>query len=138
MSEPLKFVFDECLGRPIVEAIARLVEFHPAKPVVKHLLELFPVTQPDAEWIPKLANDGYIVISTDRGKSNFGAKLPHVCRESGAIHVLISAALHKRKQFEKARAVLAVWTDLMALDLAEPGSRFVLSAGKTHVELLKK
>ena len=42
-----------------------------------------------------------------------GAKLPRVCKELGVRHVLIGGKLNSLPQFEKARAVVSVWSDLV-------------------------
>lgn len=122
----LKLLFDENFGRPLVQALAGLLAFHPDKPEVKHVLDFYAAGESDDVWIPQIAKGGWIVVSGDRAKQYGGPKLPLVCAACGVTHVLIGGALHHWKQFDKARAVLAVWPDLALLPAAPPGTRYDL------------
>jgi hypothetical protein len=121
----MKLLFDENFGRPLLEALKTLVAFSRERPEVRHILELQRAGAKDSEWVPLLATDGWIVLTCDRGKSA-GPKLPQLCRVYGITHVLISGALHNSPQFEKARAVLAVWPELLALADEPKGERYSL------------
>lgn len=133
MKRPLKLLFDENFGKPFVDKLAPLLGEFPETPVIKHVLDYFQSGSSDAEWIPQVAREDFIVISFDRGRRYGGPKLPQICAEYGVTHVLVSGKLNQRKQADKIRAIMEVWTDLAALADAPPGSRYLLrltSAGR--------
>ncbi len=72
-----------------------------------------------------MSSGGWLVITCDRGKTS-GPKLPQLCRAAGLTHILVSGTLHGKPQFEKARAVLVVWHDLVTADAESKGARFSL------------
>lgn len=122
MNEPPKFLFDECLGRPITEVLRRFVGLHRHQVGIIHLLDKFPAGTHDDVWIPVIAKEGWIIVSADRGKSS-GPKLPSVCAKLGVRHILYSPRAASLPQFEKARAFLRVWRDAVNLWEANPGTR---------------
>lgn len=121
----MKLLFDENFGRPLVDALKGLMSFAREKPEISHILALQQPGVKDSEWIPRLADDKWIVLTGDRGKSA-GPKLPQLCRAYGITHVLLSGSLQSSPQFEKARAVIGVWPALLALPDAPAGTRFAL------------
>ena len=126
MSSPAKLLFDENFGGPIVDALKRLVHFQREPPEVRGIREFVSSGTHDEEWVQKLANEGWIVVSADRGKQCGGAKLPQVCAEHGVTHVLLSNSVHELPQFEKMRAILSVWDQLCQLVTADKGTRYRL------------
>jgi hypothetical protein len=139
VTRKLKLLFDECLGKPVVEKLGELLTRLVEEPVeLRHLLDLQPPGTKDQIWVPKIAGGDWIVISTDRGKKNKGAKLPLVCQRFGVTHVLFSAAVHRRTSREKIEAILEVWPDLAKVADAPRGSRYLLMltpAGKAKLVL---
>lgn len=129
MSAQLKFLFDENFGGPLVKAMgAFLLAYH--EPVeVKHVLDFQGEGETDDKWVPRLAVEDWIVVSCDRGKQFGGPKLPALCQHFKVTHVLVSGTLHRKKQFEKARAVITVWPELVKLPAALRGTRYSLRMG---------
>ena len=127
MSADLSIMFDENIGRPLVTALARLLAFdRKHNPSVQHLLDYVGRHGEDDDvWIPKLVAGDWIVVTADLGR-RAGVKLPRICRESGVRHVLISGTLHNARQFQKARAIVMVWPDLVQVASAPRGARFKL------------
>ena len=135
MSDPAKLLFDENLGRPLVKAMAGLAVFHPDKPKLSHLLDICQGGK-DEDWIPLIAADNWIIVSFDRGRRYGGQKLPDICKHLKVTHVLAGPSVMKEKQFDKARIILSVMSELTKLSEAEKGSRFLLRyrSGKGYVE----
>jgi hypothetical protein len=80
---------------------------------------------PDDVWLERVASEDWVIISSDRGKKYGGPKLPRFCEELSITHILISASLHQEKQFEKARAIVYLFPELIEIATAqERGSRF--------------
>lgn len=124
-----KFLFDENTGAPFVEALRRMVVLDKRHSVdIEHTNALFGRGAKDPEWIPKVVSGEWIVISEDRGKnSHRGDKLPVICMEHKVTHVLVLPSLLRNGgQFEKMRALLAVWPALLDLRNARRGSRYKL------------
>jgi hypothetical protein len=134
---PLKLLFDENFGKPIITALGSLLYFHPEQPIVRHLLEHFPSGTPDLEWIPKIATEGWVVVSCDRGKRCGGAKLPTLCAEFKATHILLTASILNLKQFEKARIVITLWPEIAGAADAPAGTRFQLRILNGRPSLVK-
>lgn len=131
MTRPLKLLFDENFGKPFVDKLAPLLGGFPETPVIKHVLDYFQSGSSDAEWIPRIAQERFIVISFDRGRKYGGPKLPQICAEHDVTHVLVSGKLNQRKQADKIRAIMEVWPDLAALANAPRGSRYLLRLTST-------
>ena len=125
-------LFDENFGKPIVEALARLMAFHPDRPRVEHLIN-FERREgaKDEEWIPKAAEGDWVIVTCDRG-AHGASKLPRICRQYKVTHVLLVGRLVHRQQFERIRAILVVWPGLIMATDKPPGSRFKLKATAGH------
>jgi hypothetical protein len=127
-----RFLFDECLGKPIVEPLARLISMGKGeKPGVAHILDFTGMGTRDEDWIPRIARDGWTVITQDGGRTPNklrGKKLPRLCAEYAVTHVILSPAICQRYAFEKFLTVLSVWYQLidMADDPANRGNRYAL------------
>jgi hypothetical protein len=116
---PVRFFFDECLSKPIVECdLARSLKLYGSDAQVVHLLTKFSQGCKDPEWIPALAHEtGWVVITCDQGKnSKKSEKLPEICRAFGVTHVTISRGLHKRNMYYKSLAIMSLWGKLLALE----------------------
>ena len=121
-----KFLFDECLGKPLMELLHQLVS---SECEFLHICDFFASGTPDAVWIPEIAKaGGYIVITADAGKNpkKKERKLPDLCAEYKVTHVIMSAKLHEQKGQEKVAALASVWDEIDALEKEPPGSRFRL------------
>lgn len=124
-AEPPKFLFDECLGKPLTEAMRKLVGFHRHQVGVMHVFDRFPPGTHDEVWVPAIAQENWIIVSVDRGRSP-GPKLPRICSDFGVRHILLAPSAACLPQFEKARAFLRVWRDALNLAHAPAGTRAVL------------
>jgi hypothetical protein len=125
VSEPPKFLFDECVGKPLTEALRGLIAFHRHQVGIMHLLDRFPSGTHDDVWVPKIAEEDWIVVSVDRGKLP-GPKLPVLCAGLGVRHILFAPSAARLPQFEKGRAFLRVWRDAINLAQAPAGTRATL------------
>jgi hypothetical protein len=131
----LKILFDECLGKPMMEELKQ--QLLPDDPLFAHLTDFFSSGTPDSEWIPKLAKDGWIVISTDGAKKkNRGGKLPEICKSMGITHIIMSPTLHKRNSRDKIAAIALVWEQIKEAGKATPGTRFNLQFRVSNVGVL--
>lgn len=128
MNEAIRFFFDECLSRPVVESdLHRSLKLYGSTSEIAHLLTKFGSGGvKDQEWVPVLAREtGWIVITADQGlQSKKSEKLPLICRAFGVTHVMLSRGLHKRNSFYKALAITTLWERLHALSDEPRGSGF--------------
>lgn len=124
----MKLLLDENISRPAALALQNLVSKTKEPAEVRHLLETCPMGILDPEWLPKFQNqkNPWLIVTADLGKRSGGQRLPDICNKLRIRHVLISGKLHQRKQFDKMRAIMAVWPALKAAFESEPGSRFKL------------
>jgi hypothetical protein len=136
---PARLLFDiNVCGKPSVDDIARLLADNNAQPneiaEVIHVIDfqkrlgLGEEGVWDEKWVPQAAQDGWTIVASDRGKGGLskGRKLPQLCLEHGATHVLLGAAVHKRKRFAKLITILSVWHELVEIASASPGARYML------------
>lgn len=125
MSTPAKFLFDECLGEPMMKKLQEMVS---GSPHFKHLREIFEQKTPDSEWIPEIAREGgWVVITSDNAKrSNRGGKLPRLCKEHKVTHILFSPALHSKRADEKLAALVLMWAQIAEVHKEPPGTGFKL------------
>ncbi len=78
-----RFLLDECLGKPIIEPLSKLIGMGKGeKPEVRHVLEFTAMGTRDEVWIPQIAREGWTVITVDGGRTpnkQRGEKLPRLC-----------------------------------------------------------
>jgi hypothetical protein len=76
-----KFLFDECIGRPLVERLRTFLQVGDDE--IVSILDRQKEGVLDEDWVPEIAADGcWVVVSADRGRlASKGAKLPRLCRE---------------------------------------------------------
>ena len=130
MTQPIRFLFDECVSRPVVETqIAESLLLYGAEASVAHFLGKYSRGVKDRVWIPEIAEEGgWIVVSMDRGQhSRKSERLPIICRAFRVTHVTLSAGLEKRTMHYRATAVAACWPELIAAASHPPGTGFNLS-----------
>ena len=139
MIDPIRFLFDaSAIGKPAVEHLARVLELDKIEPKaeVKHLLHFEKPDEWDENWIPRVAQGGWIVIAGDRGTRGGilkGEALPRVCFNNGVSHVLLSRRIGSRKTWDKLRTILFVWKELIAVGSYPKGSRFMLEPSGTDL-----
>jgi hypothetical protein len=139
MSDPIRVLFDENIGKPIACAIAQLLAFYRPAPEVMHLIDFEGREgSDDRQWIPKLSEGGWIVVSGDMGRKKRDARLPAICRIAGITHFLFSGTLHNSKQFEKARAIIALWPKIVDGAVGPKGRRYAIQKGDQHPVLVAK
>jgi hypothetical protein len=112
LNQPLKLLFDECLGKPLLKDIAALLSWENPPPTIHHLLDYFSSRTHDDIWIPKVVDGGWVIITSDQGKQSNRAKLPQICLEYKITHILMSSSLLHRKQNQKANAIVAAWEEI--------------------------
>jgi hypothetical protein len=141
----VKLVFDATFGQPWVVNLRGIFHSHPRpQPTLLHLSDIIAEDEKDDPiWIPKLTKIGCVVVSADRGKhSGPFERLPRICSECGVTHILFSARMHhKASGFERARAIIVLWHDIVAACKGAPGSRYLIQATDgsfTRFALVKK
>jgi len=125
-----KYLFDECALSARSAIVEHKLRFH------DHGEGIW-----DEVWIPEAAEEGWIVISADRGRKGGrkkGEKLPRVCRNYGVTHVLMSGGMMKRRQFDKVLSILSVWYDLLDTAAAPPGTQFMLEPSSRGRAILRR
>lgn len=130
MTQPIRFLFDECISRPAVETqVRQSLALYGAQATVAHFLGKYPMGTKDRVWIPEIAQEGgWIIVSMDRGRhSRKSERLPVICRAFRVTHVMLSPGLEKRNTYYRVLAVESCWQDLIAAGCAPPGTGFVLA-----------
>lgn len=134
-----RLLFDENFGKPLIAALKQLAIVCREPTEISHILDFYLEGEaPDDIWIPRLQED-WIIISADRARRCGGPKLPELCKAFGRTHVLLSKTLHHMKQFQKTRAIIGVWPELLKLANVPRGSCYSLrkagSSGNTILVL---
>ncbi|WP_020470531.1 PIN-like domain-containing protein [Zavarzinella formosa] len=122
MNAPPRFLFDECVGKPLMLALEREVgsqfEF-------VHLCDYFRAGIPDNEWIPQAAGGNWIVVTGDSGKhSGKGKKLPDLCRNHSITHIILGPKLHHQSGMTKRIVIADLWPLIETLPGEPAGSRY--------------
>ena len=124
-----------------MDGLAKWLETSLNPPELKHIYDFQMSSTRDEVWVPKLANEGWIVVTADGGKGGKGKgeKLPKLCHLNKITHIILSSTLHHKPVFEKTRCLIAVWNDIVRLPEEPPGSRFSLRAtmSGSSVQLVK-
>jgi hypothetical protein len=125
VTPPLKFLFDECIGLPIMQCLELAVS---GTYQFEHLCEKFSSGALDNEWIPDLAKEGgWVVITGDGGRnSNKGGKLPELCLHYKVTCLILSPKFAQRKTADKLGALLSRWDHIVELHSKPAGSQFQL------------
>jgi len=127
VNDPLKILFDENFGEPLVSALAKIIaEFHDEPCEIRHVFHVIPSAGKDEVWITKIANAGWIVISADRGKVCGGAKLPDLCWRNNITHFLASRTVAQGNRFERLRVFVSAWPRIIVDARKQSGTRFSL------------
>src|SRR4051812_28060551 len=112
-----------------MQALAALLASAPEKPDLRHVLDFQAQGVHDEVWIPQVAAEGWIIITGDRGKrgkQSKGEKLPILCRKYDITHVMFSGTLQHKSGFEKNRAIVGAWPELVKLPGEPKGSGWLL------------
>ena len=110
----LVLFLDECIPVEVGERLKALLQDHPHQPEIKHLTEYYGrVGIPDEIWAAEIQRSGWLPLTADRGKRNFGRKLPSILRELKIVHVSLSARVHQLKTPDKALAISACWPKIV-------------------------
>jgi hypothetical protein len=125
-NQPVKLLLDECLGRPLVVDINQFLSWDTPTPTIHHLTNYFKPGELDPDWIPKIANEGWIILTADRGKRGKD-KLPSICAAYKVTHILMGKSVARLKQSQKANAIISIWEDIKKCNDAPKGSRFLMS-----------
>jgi hypothetical protein len=116
-----RFLFDENIPAGIVIRLRNTADL-PGEKV--HITELGHGGAQDSEWIPRIAQEGWTVISGDRGKRR--PKLPQLCVQHQVTHVVLGASVHGMRIEEKLQAFVSVWEELVQIAQDERGRGYVL------------
>jgi len=125
LSEPVKLLFDECLGKPLVDDIKKLLSWDTPSPKIEHLLDYFAEGTCDSIWVPKVAHEGWMIVSGDRGRKS-RIKLPAICSAYQITHILMGPSILHLKQHEKANIIVGVWDQIKECSAAPKGTAFIL------------
>jgi len=130
VTQPLpKILFDECIGKPHSEHLAKFVAISDdANAEVRHVLDFQPQGVLDEEWIPRIKDEGWTIITQDRSRQRGGkgAPLCRVCLASKVTHVILSRRVGERRSFDKMMTVLNLWYEIIAATSAPAGTRYVI------------
>jgi hypothetical protein len=138
LNQPVKLLLDECLGPPLVEDLAKLLSWDYPAPVIHHLFKYFKPGSADDVWIPQIANEGWIILTGDRGKKSGKVKLPAICVTYKITHILMGSSVLHLKQIERVNAIIAVWSEIKKCGEAPEGSRFTLRLGEKRRPIIKQ
>ncbi|MFM9965941.1 MAG: hypothetical protein ACKV2Q_32570 [Planctomycetaceae bacterium] len=126
----LKLLFDECLGKPHIEILKSLVSLEAAdsRPIVEHLLSIQDQGVLDEVWVPRVAHENWILMTSDKSrfKKGKGEPLPRLCVKHRITHVLLSPTVGQRRAFEKMLTIISVWYRILELSKEPRGSRFMI------------
>jgi hypothetical protein len=139
-----KILFDECIGRPHIQHLANFVAISDeATAEIKHVLDFQPQGVWDETWIPRIKDEGWVVITQDKSRFSGGKGTPlsRVCLANGITHVIFSRRIGERRSFNKMMTVLNVWYEIIAIAQQPRGQRYVLEPlhqqdDRTHGRLL--
>jgi hypothetical protein len=126
-NQPVKLLLDECLGRPLVVDINKMLSWDTPIPTIHHLTNYFKPGELDPDWIPKVASEGWIILTADRGRKGKD-KLPSICLAYKVTHILMGSSVMKMKQYQKANAIISIWEKIKECNRVPRGSRFIMSS----------
>ena len=138
MIQPTKLLLDECLGKPLIAEIQKKISGENPAPIIHHLTDYFTKGVDDLSWISALQNQGWTILTADRGKKSNQRKLPQICLEFKITHILMGSSILHIKQREKVEAIVSVWKEIKACGNAPIGSRFTLQMAPGCKPVIKR
>jgi hypothetical protein len=130
---------DENVPRRAFKAFAELVQL--AKPSVEssHLLGMLAEGTPDDVWIAEVskADPPWLVVSGDSAKNTRSSdpRAPAILPQLGVTAIFLSGKLQQKPAFEKVRALLYVFPEIVAAYQGPRGTRYRLVAIRTGYAL---
>lgn len=122
--------FDSTFGYPWVTALVGLFLMRrDRQPFLRHIFEVSKEGEADDQWIVKINGGERIVISGDQGRTK--PRLPTVCKQQHITHIILTPHVHRMQKFERARAIIVVWPQILETFTAPPGSRFQIGRAKS-------
>lgn len=124
----MRILFDATFGEGWVEALKSFYRTHKEpKPRLLHLYDIFDRDVKDDEWIPRIVGQDCLIITADTGRDK--PRLTELCKQHKRTHIIFSPTmLNKVNQFQKARAIVVLWPDIVAAFTCPSGSRFQIQA----------
>jgi len=132
----MKVLFDENTGGRFVGIFRDIVSLNKHEThEIAHTVDKFGRGAKDADWIPKLKDEQWVVISDDRGRNSAaGDRLPQICESLGITLISVNSTIFKHGgQAEKMRGIVSVWPEIAERVSKKPGSRWLLKySGSTR------
>ncbi|MDX2186150.1 MAG: hypothetical protein SFV32_04385 [Opitutaceae bacterium] len=125
----MKVLFDENTGGRFVGIFREVISLNKKESFeIAHTVEKFGRGAKDADWIPKLKGEDWVVISDDRGRNSAaGDRLPQICESLGITLISVNSTIFKHGgQAEKMRGLNSVWPEIVETVAKKPGSRWLL------------
>ncbi len=119
--------FDSTFGHPWVTSLSHLFMMRKVQqPHLKHIFQISTEGEEDSRWTQTLANEGdCIVVTGDQGRRGKDKpRLPQVCKNKNLTHILLSPNVHSASKFERARAIIVLWPQILQTFDSPPGSRY--------------
>ena len=115
--------FDSTFGYPWVTGLSHIFMMRrDREPFLNHIYSFSKEGDDDDIWIPKLNNQEHVVVSADTGRRK--PRLPQVCKQYQITHILFYPSAHHLQKFEKARAIISLWPQIVTTFDAPLGSRY--------------
>jgi hypothetical protein len=123
----VKLLFDECIGYGIYEALWQDLVVDGKSITHSHMLD-FTGRQGVADdiWVPRAANEHWMVITGDSGRSGLGAPLHILMPAHGVTGIYLSGKLQTRPARVKIEAIRAVLKELPGAYAGPRGLRYRL------------
>lgn len=109
----MRIIFDATFGEGWVEALRSFFQIHKEpRPLFLHIYHMFDRNVKDNEWIPKVVGQDCLIITADTGR--MAPRLPLLCKQYKKTYILISPTMHNKcNQFQKARAIIVLWPEIV-------------------------
>jgi hypothetical protein len=125
VSDPARFLFDECLSHRVMQSLGELLRTAGVAVEFEHVITKQFGGINDDIWIPQIADERWVIVTGDRGmkqKAGKGEKLPIVCEQFGVNYVFFSRSWHNRSNADKVGALVSLWPQIMAVHSEPRGS----------------
>lgn len=104
MSKEITFFFDENISLKLAESLRQCR----APGIIQHSRKIGMSGLGDAEWIAKIAEKGWIAISTDRNPKTRGITSRELA-ESGATYLMIGQFFDHMRSWDRAKWMIRHW-----------------------------
>jgi hypothetical protein len=116
----VKLFLDDCISPRLAPVLQSVLDLGTTKAVVHHFDQLAASGTGDDLWVPRAAEDGYVVVTKDSGRKRRGPPLQLLLPAWNIPAIFCYRKLNLQPSFVQASAIVAILPGLVGTSRAGP------------------